>query len=165
MSWLALSSATVDARPAAAEGVPPPSPAATAPEVARGDVLFPAFRIEGGIARDLEGHRWQGLAGAAAGLGVYDGDRIWELTAGAQAGRPAVTISVDRTTVQTGLGVHGTALWDLDRRAPGLGAGVSFSLLEVQGGVVLDDGVAGFVSLFVNLPVGFLIHLARGGRR
>jgi hypothetical protein len=127
-------------------------------------VAFPTFHIDGGIARDLERHRWQGLIGAAAGVGLYDGTRLWELTAGAQAGRRTVTIALDRTTVQTGLGVHGTALWDLERRAPGLGAGVSFSLLEVQGSVVFDDAVAGYVSVFLIVPVGFLIHLARGGR-
>jgi hypothetical protein len=164
MSLLAFVGATMNARPVVAEAVPPSSPAAAAAAAARSDVAFPAFQIEGGIARDIERHRWVGLVGAAAGVGLYDGNRLWELTAGAQVGRRVVTISLDRTSVQTGLGLHGTTLWDLDRRAPGLGVGVSFSLLEVQGSLVLDDPLAGYVSVFLRVPVGFLIHLGRGGR-
>jgi hypothetical protein len=84
MSWLALVGAATHGG-ALAEGAPPPSAAASAGGMARGDVVFPAFQIKGGITRALQRHRWQGLAGAAAGVGVYDRDRVWELTAGAQA--------------------------------------------------------------------------------
>lgn len=163
ISLLAFVGATMNARPVVAEVVPPSFPAAAASAATRGDVAFPAFQIDGGIARDLERHRWVGLVGAAAGVGLYDGNRLWELTAGAQVGRRMVTISLDRTTVQTGLGLHGTTLWDLDRRAPGVGVGVSFSLVEVQGSIVLEDRLAGYISIFLSVPVGFLVHLARGG--
>jgi hypothetical protein len=158
-----IAAATVSLGPEA-----PRSHAAEAMGPPRGYAPFVALQLDGGGARDLERHRSGWLGAAAAGVGLYDGSHVWELTAGARGIRGdqrALTVSASRATVETGLGARAGALWDLDRRAAGFGGGVSFSVLNLEGDLVLDGNPTASLSLFVQVPVGLLAYLVLGGRR
>jgi hypothetical protein len=129
---------------------------------------FASLHLDGGMARNFDRHRWGLLGGVAAGMGLYDGAHIWNFTAGVRGMRGdqrAVTISGARATVESGWGLSTAAIWDLDRKVPGIGAGVSLSLLTLEGDLVFDGTPTKYVSLFVSLPVGFLAYLVLGGRR
>jgi hypothetical protein len=129
---------------------------------------FVSLHLDGGGARNFERGRWGLLGAAAAGVGLYDGDRIWDFTAGVRGVRGdqrAVTLEAARATVESGFGYRATVIWDLDRRAAGVGAGLGLSLLKLEGDIVFDGKPTVYALLFVSVPVGFLAHIAFGGRR
>jgi hypothetical protein len=123
--------------------------------------------LDAGAAWEAEGGRWRLLGAATAGIGFYNGSRIWGLGAGLRGVRGderAVIATASRMSVESGIGLHASALWDVGRAAAGAAAGVSFSVLNLEGDLLLDDPRTKFVSLFVRIPAGFLTYLAFGGR-
>jgi hypothetical protein len=139
-----------------------------APDAGRPLAPFLSLDLDGGLARSSEHSRWLLLGAATAGLGLYNGLRVWTFNAGVRGmrneGRAAV-VAVSRTSVESGFGLHGGGLWDFGRAAPGVSAGLSLSLLNLQGDLLFDGARTCYLSLFVRVPVGFLAHLAFGGRR
>ena len=141
---------------------------APGPDANRAYVPFVALDLDGGVARNFETSRWLLLGAATAGLGLYDGGRIWAMAAGVRGLRGderAAIVTVSRTSVSSGIGLHAGGLWDLGRSAPGASAGLSLSVFNLQGDLVFDGARTSYLSLFVRVPVGFLTHLALGGRR
>jgi hypothetical protein len=159
-SWLVAALWLASARTAAGQSPPLASSRPYAP--------FISLQLDGGVARNFERGRWGLLGGGGAGVGLYNGDHVWDFTAdvrGVRADQRAIAISGARTTVENGLGLHAGVIWDLDRRAPGMRVGLSLSLLNLEGAIIHDGGPTTHLSLFVRVPVGFLAYLARGGRR
>ena len=129
---------------------------------------FASVDLDGGAARSLETSRWLLLGAATAGLGLYDGSRIWSLSAGLRGVRGderAALVTVSRSSVETGIGLHAGALWDLGRDAAGAAVGLSWSLLNLEGDLLFDGPRTRYVLLFIRVPVGFLTYIALGGRR
>lgn len=129
---------------------------------------FASLDLDAGAARSLETSRWLLLGAATAGLGLYDGSRIWSVAAGLRGLRGeerAAIVTVSRSSVETGIGLHAGALWDLGRDAPGASAGLSFSLLDLEGDLLFDGSRTRYLLLFIRIPVGFLTYIALGGRR
>ena len=148
----------------------PPCATAQTVEMApkRAYTPFASLDLDGGAARNLETSRWLLLGAATAGLGLYDGSRIWSLGAGIRGLRGderAALVTVSRSSVETGIGLHAGALWDLGRSAPGAAAGLSFSLFNLEGDLLFDGPRTRYVLLFIRIPVGFLTYVALGGRR
>lgn len=138
------------------------------PDANRPYAPFVAVDLDGGVARSFETSRWLPLGAATAGLGLYDGGRVWTVAAGVRGLRGhqrAAIVTVSRTSAGSGIGLHAGALWDLGRAAPGASAGLSMSVFNLQGDLVFDGPRTSYLSLFVRVPVGFLAHLALGGRR
>jgi hypothetical protein len=141
---------------------------ALAPDAGRPYAKFVTLDLDGGVARSTEHSRWLLLGAASAGLGLYNGLRIWTFGAGIRGMRNderAAIVTISRTGVESGLGLRWGGLWDLDRAAPGLSAGVSLSVLNLQGDILFDGARTCHLSLFVRIPVGFLAYLGLGGRR
>jgi hypothetical protein len=129
---------------------------------------FAALDLDGGVARGSETSRWLLLGAATAGLGLYDGVRVWTVGAGMRGMRGeqrAALATVSRINVETGIGLHAGALWDIGRAAPGVSAGLSLSLFNLRGDLFFDAPCTGYLSLFIRIPAGLLAYITLGGRR
>ena len=127
---------------------------------------FIALDLDLGGARDLTAATNHAFARAGAGLAWLDGQYL--LATEVEAAR----ILSDRTTlglgaqfvsIESGLGATITATRDLTHAGFGAGAGVSFSLLNLQALLFSDEPQTRAVLLFLRLPAGLFLHLARGG--
>jgi hypothetical protein len=122
------------------------------------------MHVDAGAARSFARDRFGWLLAGAAGLGLYDGSHVWDFTLGLrkiERDPYQVTFSTSRTWVESGLGLHAQALWLPSPGTVGAGAGASFSLLEAQVAMLLDDSRTKYAALFVHVPVGLIVHHLR----
>jgi hypothetical protein len=133
-------------------------------EASRPYAPFTALNLDGGLAMQSAGTRLRWLGAAAAGLGFFNGSHVWEATAGLRdvfAGRRELTFALARLGIQNGIGFHAEGLWSFTSSAPGAGAGLSFSLLNVEGAVLFDSDRTRCLLFFLRLPVGLFIEAGR----
>lgn len=123
---------------------------------------FVAVNLDGGLALQShgDGRRW--LGAAAAGLGLYNGNHVWEATVGLRAvihDRRELSVALARMGIENGLGFHAEGIWSFSDTAAGAGAGLSFSVLNAEGMVLFDSNRTKCLLLFLRLPVGLMIHV------
>jgi hypothetical protein len=138
------------------------------PESTRPNAPFVALDLSGGVARNFEAPRWSLLGAATAGVGLYNGKRVLSFAAGVRGLRNdqrALVVTASHITLGSGVGMHGGALWDFSRDAPGASAGLSLALFNLQADLLFDDARTFYLSAFLRVPLGFLGYLALGGRR
>jgi len=156
LAALALLASIASSRPARAETFPL--------EGSRPYAHFVALNLDGGLARSFASNRFRWLGAAAAGLGLFNGSHVWDFTVGLRDmlhDRRELTVSVARQGVENGLGFHAEGLCGFVPVASGVGAGVSFSILNVEAAMLFDRARTKYLSLFLRVPVGLIIHTAR----
>jgi hypothetical protein len=111
------------------------------------------------------GHRtWFGRVGA--GLSLWNGDRLIDVTAefgGWLNERRTLGLGGRYLSAHTGLGATATVMREIahdhqGHGAWGAGAGVSFSLVNVQAVTFSSDPRASRFMLFVRVPLGLITH-------
>lgn len=125
---------------------------------------FVALNLDGGLARNFASERFRWLGAASAGLGYFNGSHVWDFTVGLRDGlhdRRELMFSVARQGVENGLGFHAEGLCGFAPVAAGVGAGLSFSILNAEAAMLFDDARTKYLSLFLRVPVGLIIHSAR----
>lgn len=123
-----------------------------------------AVTLDGGggsrLEEDTRGFRLYGAAGV--GAHAFNGSTLWTATAdiaGLRNDRISVGLTLSRQAIESGLGLFASGLYDLTRGAPGVGGGVSFSVLHLAVSHVLADDPATVVAAFLRVPVGFIAGL------
>lgn len=123
-----------------------------------------ALNLDAGLDLGSRDNRRHWLGAAAAGLGLFNGSHVWELTAGLRNivnHRNDLTVALARMGVDNGLGIHAEGIWSLTDSAAGVGAGLSFSILNLEGVALADKQRTRQVSLFLRVPIGLIIHAGR----
>jgi hypothetical protein len=152
---IALVAPTESFRPAFAQSLPL--------EASRSYAWFIPLNLDGGLALNLDGARSRFLGAASAGVGIFNGSHVWECTAGLRdifQDHREMAVALARSGVENGLGFHAEGLWGIAAAAAGAGAGLSFSIVNVEGSVLFDPHRTKYLSLFLRVPVGLMIHAA-----
>jgi hypothetical protein len=133
-------------------------------EASRPYAPFVALNLDAGLARNFTRDRFRWLGAAAAGVGLFNGSHVWDFTAGLRdtlRDRRELTVSVARQGVENGFGFHAEGLCGLAPVAAGVGAGLSFSILNAEAAMLFDHPRTKYLSLFLRVPVGMIVHAAR----
>src|SRR5664279_1796708 len=70
---------------------------------------FVAVNLDGGLAMQSHGDGLRWLGAAAAGLGLFNGNHVWEATLGLRDlvhDRHELTVALARLGIENGLGLH-----------------------------------------------------------
>jgi hypothetical protein len=127
-----------------------------------------ALDLDGGATRQLDPGHWRAFGRVGAGLARFDGRSL--LSATAELGvhrdsRMTLGLAGQLAHVESGLGLTGTIVGDLEHDGFGGGLGASFSFLHAQA-LWFTRGPAGLsLSFFLRAPLGLLWHVLRGSSR
>jgi len=130
-------------------------------ELSRPYAPFVAGNLDGGLALESRDTQFRWLGAASAGLGLFNGNHVWEFTVGLRdilGERHELTLALARLGVENGLGFHAEGLWSFSDAAVGAGAGLSFSILNAEGVVLFDPSRTTCLLIFLRVPVGLIVR-------
>jgi hypothetical protein len=141
------------------------SDAAAQPLVFAAQPTVPLVAVDvdlgGSLAPGGEHRTWFGRIGA--GLSLWNGARLIDVTAewgGWRNQRTTLGLATRYLSAHTGLGATATVVREVgqNENAWGAGAGVSFSVVNLQAIVFASDPHATRVQMFVRMPLGLMAH-------
>jgi hypothetical protein len=137
-------------------GVAAPARAQLAPSGVRR--LGPALDLDGGGGRASDGHGWGGFGRLGAGVYLINDEQYAGLTATAAVAswrKPAFGLSAAWAHVETGLGATGGGEITTGG-VVGFQAGLSLSVLHVEGQLLLDTPRTKALVFYLRIPLGLL---------
>lgn len=125
---------------------------------------FVELNVDAGLALEFHDSRRHWLGAAATGLGLFNGNHVWEFTVGLRdtfKESHELTFALARLGVESGLGLHAEGLWSFSDGAVGAGAGLSLSILNLEGVALFDASRTKQLLLFLRVPLGLIVHAMR----